>query len=129
MTDEPRDNGAHEDALESSAMPVIPDELGIDPMLSALLHCAAFLDLSDENTVDPEAAHGVLEYVGLYVQRLSPERIAALESELDRLRRFGEQSNWPEWVVAFVADFLYSCGIGEDEDEAEHEEDDEDEGE
>jgi len=119
MTDEPRDNGAPEDAIESPSMPVIPDELGIDPLLAALLHCAAFLDLSDENSVDPDAAHLVLEHVGLYVQRLPPERIAMLETELEKLRAHGEASDWPEWVVAFIADFLYSCGIGEDADEPE----------
>src|SRR5262245_28631780 len=102
MTEELRDNGAHEHESESPSMPELPDELGVDPMLAALCHGAASLDLRDESVVGPDAAHAVLEHVGLYVQRLPPERIAAIEADLQRIRAYGEKSEWPEWVVAFV---------------------------
>ncbi len=34
--------------------PVIPAELGIDPLLAALLQAAAFLDLGEDDVVDPD---------------------------------------------------------------------------
>src|SRR5688572_785930 len=48
-------------------MPLIPASTEIHPILSALIACAAFLDLSDEETVSSEAAGKVLEQVGAYM--------------------------------------------------------------
>ena len=103
------------EAVSSGAMmPVIPEELGIDPLLSALLHCAAFLDLSEDGEVDDAASTAVLEHVGLYVQRLSPEELDDLADQLAELREHAHKVGWAPPLIEFVEDFLYSCGIGED---------------
>jgi hypothetical protein len=107
---------------EGFLMPVVPDELGIDPMLLALLHAAAFLDLAGDDSVDEEDAGDVLEHIGLYVQRLPPERLDDITAQLERLERHGKQNGWPGALTEFVADFLYNCGSGDDEED----EDDED---
>jgi hypothetical protein len=115
MSDE-RENGTSDPEVEPY-LPEIPPELGVEPLLAALLQCAAFLDLGDDTSVDPVQADEVLEHVGMYVQRLPPERVADIEKQLARLKEHAEKANWPEPIAAFVADFLYSCGIGEDEDD------------
>jgi hypothetical protein len=113
MPDAPPDNGAAAEP-EGASLREIPESLEIDPLLAALLHCAAFLDLSTEDEVDPTLGTDVLENVGLYVQRLSPERQDEVAEQLERLRRHAESAGWPESHIEFVEEFLYSCGIGED---------------
>lgn len=97
-------------------LPVIPEELGIDPVLLGLLHTAAFLDLADDDSVDPEFAGDVLEHVGLYIQRLGPERASEIEAQLEKLGKHAADSGWPPHLREFVSDFLYNCGIGDEED-------------
>ena len=47
----------------AAVFPLIPAELGIDPLLLAVLHATVFVAGSDENVVQPEAAAEALEYV------------------------------------------------------------------
>jgi hypothetical protein len=116
MGSEPDDDTLEdgEDDAGAGLLPVVPTELGIDPLLIALLHAAAFLDLSDDESVDPELAGDVLEHVGMYVQRLPPERLLEIESQLSSLSAHAEAQGWPGELVDFVASFLYNCGIGEE---------------
>ena len=53
-------------------MPVIPESLGVDPVLAALIHVAAFLELSGDDAVHPDWAVEALEYVAHYLHRLQP---------------------------------------------------------
>jgi hypothetical protein len=99
----------------SGFLPPIPAELEIDPLLAAVLHCAAFLDLSEDDVIDPDAAVATLEHVGLYVGRLAEGRVAELQGQLDRLAAWGKEHDWPEEAVEFTARFLYNCGVGDDE--------------
>lgn len=92
-------------------LPVAPEGLELDPVLLALLQCAAFLDLSSDEDVRPEGAGDVLEHVGMYVQRLGDEELDELESQLDDLAEHGASAGWPEELVQFVASFLENCGI------------------
>lgn len=112
---------------DSFMMPVVPENLRIDPLLAALLHCAAFLDFSDDDAVDPQAAGDVLEHVGMYVQRLPAERFDEIQEQLDRLEDHAQNAGWPEDMIEFVRDFLYNCGIGDEEEETD-DGDDEEEG-
>jgi hypothetical protein len=120
MADDELDDGANDDGaegLEDPIMPVVPAELGIDPLLLALLHCAAFLDLAGEEEVDPDAAGDVLENLEVYVKRLPLERLGELQSQLEKLEGWAEDKGWPEELVDFVSDFLYSCGVGDEDEE------------
>jgi hypothetical protein len=132
MSDDEREDDEREDVDDDVAviMPVIPAELEIDPLLLALLHCAAFLDLSTDEAVDPQDAVEVLEVVGLYVQRLPADRIEALREDLEELEEHARDKGFREPVVEFVREFLYNCGVdagGEDEKEDDGEDEDEDE--
>lgn len=95
-------------------LPLIPAELGIDPVLLALLQCAAFLDLSDEAVVEPGAATEVLEHVGLYIQRLAPDELSDLMDQLTVLHEHGVKSGWAPELLELVDDFLYSCGVDDE---------------
>ncbi len=120
-----QENDDHEpNGTEGLLMPIVPEELGIDPLLLALLHTTAFLDFSDDETVEPEAANEALERVEQYVQRLSDERLSALGADLEKLEAHATQAGWPEDMIDFVRDFLYNCGIGEDDDDDDTDDDD-----
>ncbi|MFC1641154.1 hypothetical protein ACFL5O_00485 [Myxococcota bacterium] len=101
--------------VEALALPHVPEDLGVDPLLLALLHTTAFLDFSDDDAVEPEAANEALERVEQYIQRLSEDRLSTIQADLDRLEEYASDAGWPEDMVDFVRDFLYNCGIGDDD--------------
>ncbi|HEY6560366.1 MAG TPA: hypothetical protein VI072_23945 [Polyangiaceae bacterium] len=100
----------------SALLPAVPEELGVDPLLLALMRSACFLDLSADEAVNAELAGEVLEHVGMYIQRLSDERLDAIQDQLQTLEAYGIEQGWVTDQVEFVRDFLFNCGLGEDED-------------
>ena len=108
------DIGGEETDPTHYMLPVVPESLGIDPLLVALVQAAAFFDLADDDLIDPDAAGDVLEHIGLYVQRLPEERRAGVKADLEALSAHANAQGWPTWVAEFCGEFLYSCGIGED---------------
>lgn len=105
-------------------MPLVPETLGVDPLLLGLLHLAALIDFSDDETVEGDAANDALERLEVYVQRLPTERLEEIQADLDRIEEHGAEHGWAEEMTDFVRDFLYNCGLGEDEDEGEDESED-----
>ena len=55
----------------AAMFPEIPAELGVHPLLLAVLHAYVFLDGSDAAVVNPEASSEAMEYLATYLQRLS----------------------------------------------------------
>ena len=55
----------------AAVFPEIPPELGVHPLLLAVLHVYVFLDGSDAGVVNPEASIEAMEFVALYLQRLT----------------------------------------------------------
>jgi len=112
----------------------VPEELELSPFLLALLHSAAFLDVSEEDVVDGPAACAVLDRIGLYLQRVDDDTLEQFADDLERLAEHAENEKWPDEAQAFLASFLEHCGFvvddedaDEDEDEDEGEEEDDDE--
>ena len=126
MSDDKNDD----DAEVAVLLPVVPKSVAADPLLLALVSCAAFLDLSTEEAVDPDDAVDVLELVGGYIQRLPEDRLEQIKEQLEGLAEWATKQDWPEETVAFVRDFLFNCGVAdgeEGEEEDDEDEDDEDE--
>jgi hypothetical protein len=97
-------------------LPLVPASLEVDPLLLALLHVAAFLDVSEDDSVHPVAAGIALERVGAYVQRLDDDTIDALAEDLDTLIEHAEAANWPTAALEFLASFLENCGFAAETD-------------
>lgn len=111
-------------------LPVIPPELELHPVLAALLTTAAFLDVSEQDQVNEQAARQVLERVGFYVQRLSDEEVDDLAGDLEQLAEHAAKAGWSPEAREFVESFLSYCGFAlEGEDEELEGEDEELEGE
>jgi hypothetical protein len=99
-----------EGAEGAAVLPLIPPELGVHPLLLAVLHAVVFLDGSDESLVDPEAGGEALEYVAAYLQRLQgPERQRVAE-DLACLAGYARDQNWPKAMVRFFKESLDDMG-------------------
>jgi hypothetical protein len=98
-------------------MPPIPQSLGIDPILGALLHCAAFLELSDDEAVDPDAAVEAMENVSVYLTALPERRVDEFRIALAELVRHGRKDGFPEELLTFLVEFLENMGVGDEDDE------------
>ena len=123
MSDDKNDD----DAEVAVLLPVVPKSVAADPLLLALVSCAAFLDLSTEEAVDPDDAVDVLELVGGYIQRLPEDRLEQIKEQLEGLAEWATKQDWPEETVAFVRDFLFNCGVADGEGEEDDEDDEADE--
>lgn len=103
---------AEREVPEGAAMfPLIPDELGVDPLLLAVLHSAVFLTGSESGVVDPEAADEAMGYVIGYLQRLEGDRLQRVQEDLHTLVAYARQQKWPKQEIHFFNDFLKSVGI------------------
>lgn len=96
----------------SAVMPQIPAELGVHPLLLAVLHSVIFLDGSGDEVVDPDAAVEAMEYMASYLQRLSGVELRRVQEDLHVLASFARQEKWPKQHIRFFKEFLSNFGIG-----------------
>jgi len=99
----------------SFVMPAIPEEMGIDPILAGLLHQGAFLELSEDEAVDPDGAVEAMEHVAAYVQQPDPAAAREIQHDLDRIADYGRGNVWSEELLEYIREFLRNCGVGEEE--------------
>jgi hypothetical protein len=98
----------------AAVFPLIPPELGVNPLLLAALHAVVFLSGSDDEVVDPAAANEALEYLAGYLQRLEGPALARVREDLLCLTTFARQEKWPKQLVQFLKTFLADYGVGKD---------------
>jgi hypothetical protein len=101
----------------AAVFPLIPEELGIHPLLLATLHAVVFFDGSDEGVVNDAAADEALQYVVTYIARLKGPDRKRIEEDVATLLEFGRQEKWPGEELQFLKNFLRDYGVA-DEDEA-----------
>src|SRR5580704_1467504 len=95
------------DVPEGAAVfPLIPEELGIHPLLLATLHAIVFFDGSDTEVVNVAAANEALNYLSAYLQRLQGPDLTRIREDVDCLIAFGKQEEWPQEEMQFLQDFL-----------------------
>ena len=102
----------------AAVFPLIPSELGVHPLLLAVLHAVVFLDGSDDDVVHPDAAAEALEYLAGYLQRLDGPELRRVREDMATLAAFARQEKWPKQEARFLKDFLAEFGV-ETEGEAE----------
>jgi hypothetical protein len=99
----------------AAIFPLIPDELGVHPLLLAVLHSVVFLDGSESKIVHPEAATEALEYIAGYLQRLEGDDLRRAREDMTTLSALARQEKWPKPLGQFLRDFLESYGASEPE--------------
>jgi hypothetical protein len=95
----------------AAVFPLIPPELGVHPLLLAVLHAFVFLEGSDEGVVNPDAAVESMEYLAAYLQRLSGDDLRRVKEDLQTLVGFAKHEKWPKQQIRFFQDFLSDTGI------------------
>jgi hypothetical protein len=102
----------HEVPEGAAVFPLIPEELGVNPLLLAVLHAAVFLVGSEDDVVQAEAAEEALQYLVTYLRRLSGPQLQKVREDLVALASYAKQQQWPKQDVHFLKDFLNEFGIG-----------------
>ena len=97
----------------AAVFPLIPDELGIHPLLLAVLHAIVFFDGSDVEVVNEAAANEALNYFATYLQRLQGNDLKRIREDMDCLMAFGKQEGWPAEEMQFLREFLKEFGVGQ----------------
>jgi hypothetical protein len=97
----------------AAVFPEIPAELGVHPLLLAVLHVYVFLDGSDAAVVNPEASSEAMEFVALYLQRLKGAELQRAKEDLDTLVGYAKEQKWPKQYVTFLKSFLSDNGVGD----------------
>jgi hypothetical protein len=106
---------SNDDASEvpegAAVFPLIPPELGVHPLLLAVLHATVFLSGSDDEVVHPDAAEEALQYLAEYLQRLDGEALRQVREDMACLTAFAKQEKWPKQLVRALQNFLKDYGI------------------
>jgi hypothetical protein len=97
----------------AAVFPLIPEELGIHPLLLAVLHAIVFFDGSDVEVINDAAANEALNYFATYLQRLKGADLKRVREDMDCLIAFGKQEGWPKEEMQFLQEFLKEYGIGQ----------------
>jgi hypothetical protein len=98
----------------AAVMPEIPAELNVHPLLLAVLHATVFLDGSEDEVVDPEAAAEAMEYMATYLQRLQGAEQRRVREDMQVLAAYAKDQDWPKQQSRFFKEFLSSFGVGEE---------------
>jgi hypothetical protein len=100
---------------DAYVMPVLPKSLKVDPVVAALLHVTAFLELSGDETVHPDWAVEAMEHVAHYLQQLPARQTEAVREQVGRVAEYARKKRWGAEAVEFFTEFLDIFGVGEDE--------------
>jgi hypothetical protein len=90
----------------AAVFPLIPAELGIHPLLLAVLHAVVFLDGSDEQVINDAAADEALNYLVTYLQRLRGSEQQRVREDLAVLVDHARENDWPAEERHFLENFL-----------------------
>jgi hypothetical protein len=105
----PNDN---EETPEGAAVfPLIPPELGIHPLLLAVLHAYVFLEGSEPEVVHADMAAEAMEYLATYMQRLTGPELLRAREDMETLVGYAKEEKWPKQQVLFLKNFLTENGV------------------
>jgi len=104
---------SHREVPEGAAVfPLIPAELGINPLLLAVIQATVFLAGSDENLVEPAASDEIVEAMANYLRRLEGNQLTAAQEDMECLLNYARQEKWPKQIVQCLRSFLSDYGVG-----------------
>lgn len=95
----------------AAVFPIVPAELGVHPLLLAVLHAVVFLEGSAADVVHPEAAEEQLELIATQLQRLRGEDLRRVREDLAVLVDYAKHAQWDKTAVLFLKSFLRNFGV------------------
>ena len=112
MADTPESPPDEETPDGAAVFPLIPPELGVHPLLLAILHAYVFLEGTDETLLNGAVAEEAMEYLVTYLQRLDGADLKRAKEDLATLAGFAKSEKWPKQQVRFLQEFLSEHEIG-----------------
>src|SRR4029077_10976184 len=104
MPDEPAKSEETPDG--AAVFPLIPEELGVHPLLLAALHAYVFLEGSEAAVLNSAVAEEAIHYLITYLQRLSGAELRRVREDMATLAGFAKSEKWNKQQVRFLQDFL-----------------------
>jgi hypothetical protein len=98
----------------AAVFPLIPEELGIHPLLLAVLHAIVFFDGSAEEVIHDAAADEALNYLVNYLLRLRGAELKRVREDMAVLIEHARENDWPAEERQFLTTFLTDYGIGDE---------------
>jgi hypothetical protein len=98
----------------AAVFPLIPPELGVNPLLLAVLHATVFLAGSDTAIVHSAAADEAVEGMAEYLRRLRGPALQQVQEDMECLVGYARQQQWSKQVVRALKSFLEDYGISEE---------------
>jgi hypothetical protein len=95
----------------AAVFPLIPPELGVNPLLLAVLHAVVFLEGSAENIVDPAAADEARQFIAGYLQQVRGPQFEQVREDMSCLSAYARQAKWPKPQQQFLDEFLDDYGV------------------
>jgi hypothetical protein len=96
----------------AAVLPLIPPELGVHPLLLAVLHAYVFLEGTDEVLLNGAVAGEAMEYLMTYLQRMTGAELKRAKEDLAALASYAKSEKWPKQQVRFLQEFLSEHEIG-----------------
>ena len=113
MADEAPEAKPEETPDGAAVFPLIPEELGVHPLLLAALHAYVFLEGTEAAVLNPTVADEAMNYLVTYLQRLTGADLRRAREDMATLAGFAKAEKWPKQQVRFLQDFLKENGIGQ----------------
>src|SRR5205823_6593075 len=85
----------------AAVFPLIPPELGVNPLLLAVLHAVVFLEGSDPHIVESAAADEARQFIAGYLQRLRGDALQQAQEDINCLTNYARQAKWPKQELRF----------------------------
>ena len=113
--DEPGDDGEPDGDVPdgASVFPLIPEELGVHPLLLATLHSYVFLSGSEEEVLNGKVADEAMQYLAGYLQRLGGADLRRTREDIKTLVGYAKMEKWPKQSVHFLTGFLADLGVAD----------------
>ena len=97
----------------AAVFPMIPEELGVHPLLLAVLHAYVFLEGSAPEVLHGDVAEEAMQYLATYIQRLAGPDLQRVKEDLQTLVGYAKHEKWPRQQIRFLQDFLAENGVGD----------------
>ena len=101
----------------AAVFPLIPDDLGVHPLLLMAQHAVVFLDGSSEDVVSTAAGEEALQYLASYLDRLKGVELKRVREDMEVLLSFAREQKWPDEETKFLRGFLADFGVGAENDQ------------
>ena len=101
----------------AAVFPEIPEELGVHPLLLAVLHATVFFVGSTKEVVDPVAADEAIGRIETYLQRLEGNDARRVEEDMACLIGYARSEKWERGLIQALKTFLSDMGVTSEDEE------------